>query len=149
MFVGINMMKKCRFCGEERDLTKHEIMAQSYGGKREDAANVIPDICRECHNQLENNMNKARASAGAGKNIPQFQSFLIGSVDAHLQTGSVYLGNNGVGHIDAGSPIYGMRCHNKVTGEQFIESALSGGSVVLITGSPANSWTIYSIAKGK
>jgi len=143
------MERICRFCEEEKDLTKHEIMAQSYGGSREDATNVVPDICKDCHSQLEQNMNMARGLTGAGRNISPVQNFSIGSVNAQLQTGSVYLGNGGTGHIDAGSPIYGMRCHNKVTGEQFIEASMSGGSVILITGSPHNSWTIYSIAKGQ
>ena len=114
----------CKFCGKNKDLTQHEIMAQSYGSGREDVNNVIPDICRECHDQLEQNMNKQRGLAGSGRNIPQFQNFSIGSVTAQLQTGSVYLNNSGIGYIDAGSPIYGMRCHNKITGEQFIESAI-------------------------
>lgn len=137
----------CKFCGKNKDLTQHEIMAQSYGGSREDSNNVIPNICRECHNQLERNMNRQRGLTGAGKNVSPEQEFPIGSTTAQLQTGSVFLNDTGMGYIDAGSPIYGMRCHNKLTREQFIETSLSGGSVILVSGSPSNSWVIYSVAK--
>ena len=111
-----------RFRGQEKYLTTHEIIAQKYGGKREYSNNVIPDICSECHNQLENSMNKARASAG--NNVSQFQSFTIGSVNVQLQTRSVYIDNIGIGYICPDSPIYGLSCHNKITGGQYIESAI-------------------------
>ena len=138
----------CKFCGKSKELTKHEIMAQSYGGTRDNVNNVVPDICGECHDQLENNMNKTRGLTGAGRDVQPIKQFSIGSTTAQLQTGSIFLNDSGTGYIDAGSPIYGMRCHNKLTGEQSIEASLSGGSVIFITGSPSNSWIIYSIARG-
>jgi hypothetical protein len=67
----------CKFCGKEKDLTEHEIMARSYGGtKQED--NVIPNICRDCHAQLETNMDKNRAKAGAGNPVTPIQNFNVG-----------------------------------------------------------------------
>ena len=137
----------CKFCGGEKDLTEHEIMARSYGGTKE-VENVIPNICRECHTQLETNIDKNRASAGAGNPVNQIQSFNIGSTEAQLITGSALLNGDGQAQIDAGSPIYGMRCHHQTTGQNYIEVSMSGGSVVLITGSPSNYWVIYSLAKG-
>jgi len=137
----------CRFCGQEKDLTEHEIMARSYGGTKE-VNNVIPNICRECHTQLESNMDKNRAKAGAGNPVTPIQSFNIGSTEAQLITGSALLNENGQTQINTGSPIYGMRCHHQRTGQNYIETAISGGSVVLITGSPSDYWIIYSLARG-
>lgn len=142
------MIGICNFCGKNKELTQHEIIAKSYGGSRDDPDNTILNICRDCHNQLEQNINKSRASTGAGRDTPQLQIFPIGSTTAQLQTGSILLDENGLGYIDAGSPIYGMRSHNKISGEKFIEASLSGGRVILITASPSNSWIIYSVAKG-
>ncbi len=36
----------CKFCGNEKDLSNHEIIARSYGGTREDATNIYPDPLR-------------------------------------------------------------------------------------------------------
>ena len=137
----------CKFCGNEKDLTKHEIMARSYGGIKV-VENVIPDICRDCHTQLENNMDKNRASAGAGNSVRPIQSFNIGSTEAQLITGSVLLNTNSQAQTDAGSPIYGMGCHHQTTGQNYIEASMIGESIVLITGSPSDYWIIYSLARG-
>ena len=140
-------MDICRFCGETKEITKHEIIAQSYRGKREDN-NIIPNICRKCHTQLETNMDENRAKAGAGKPVSQIQAFNIGSTEAKLVTGSSLLNKDGQAQIDIGSPIYGMRCHHPTSGKNYIEASMSGGNVILISGSPNNYWIIYSLAKG-
>lgn len=139
------MIGECSFCGEEKDLTTHHLIAQKYQGGNE-GTNLIPNICRDCHNQIEENINKSRGDVGAGKSVPPMQNFMIGSVQAQLNTGSAYLDEQGRGYIDTGSPFYGMSCHIKNSGQKQIEASLSGGSVVLITGSPTNSWLIYSYA---
>lgn len=139
------MIGICSFCGEKKELTTHHLVAQKYRGNDE-LTNLIPDICRDCHNQIEDNINKFRGDTGAGKKIPPVQNFTIGSIQAKLNTGSNYLDEQGKGHIDTGSPFYGMSCHIKNSGQKYIEASLSGGNIVLITGSPANSWLIYSYA---
>ncbi len=134
----------CSFCNQEKDLTTHHLIAKKYNGGDE-LTNLIPDICNACHKQIENNIDKNRGDVGAGK-ISLAQTFTVGSVTAQLTTGSSYLDEDGRGYIDVGSPFYGMSCHIKNVRQKFIEAALSGGSVVLITGSPGNSWLIYSYA---
>ncbi len=135
----------CNFCGSDENITTHHLVAQKYRGNN-DSSNLMPNICRICHNQIEDNINKSRGDIGAGKNVPQIQNFIIGSVQAQLNAGSVYLDEQGKGYIDVGSPFYGMSCHIKNLGQKNIEVALSGGSVVFITGSPTSSWLIYSYA---
>ena len=139
------MMGLCSFCNQVKDMTTHHLIAQKYNGGDE-LTNLRPDICRDCHNQIENKIDKTRGDVGAGKKIPFVQTFTIGSVHAQLNAGSVYLDEQGRGYIDVGSPFYGMSCHIKNVGQKPIEAALSGGSVVLITGSPGNYWLIYSYA---
>ena len=134
----------CIFCGQFKELTKHHIIAQSYNGT-DDAENLIPNTCRECHDVLERNINNARAKVGAGIEIDK--SFQIGTTSAELLTGSVLLNDQCKGIIDPRSPIYGMRCHNQKVGERYLEATTSGDSAVIICGSPANSWIIYAIAK--
>ena len=137
------MRGKCSSCGEEKELTIHHLVAQKYQGNDEQT-NLIPDICRDCHNKIEESINKSRADLGAGKSIAPTQNFMIGSIQAQLNTGSTFLDEQGEGFIDAGSPFYGMSCHIKNSGQKDIEASLSGGNVVLITGSPTDSWLIYS-----
>ena len=139
------MMGICVFCFQYKELTHHHIIAQSYNGK-DDTENLIKDICCECHGTLENKMNEVRGQVGAGRDI-QNVVFNIGQTPAHIISGSVILGDNTRGFIDAGSPIFGMRYHNKTVGERYIEAAISGGNVIMITGSPSNSWVIYAVAK--
>lgn len=139
------MIGICSFCDKETELTTHHLVAQKYQGS-DDSSNLRPDICRDCHTQIEESINKSRGDIGAGKNTPPTQNFMIGSIQAQLNTGSTYLDEQGRGYIDAGSPFYGMSCHIKDSGQKHIEASLSGGSVVLITGSPTNSWLIYSYA---
>lgn len=133
----------CNFCGKEKELTTHHLIAQKYQGN-DAPKNLIPVICRDCHNQIEENITKSRGDVGAGKSVQAIQYFIIGSVQAQLNTGSTYLDEQGRGYIDTGSPFYGMSCHIKNYGQKYIEASLSGGSVVVITGSPTNSWLIYS-----
>ncbi len=135
----------CSFCGEEKDLTIHHLVAQKYQGNDE-PTNLRPDICRDCHNQIESNIDKTRGDIGAGKLVAPTQNFTIGNIQAKVNTGSVYLDEQGKSYIDVGSPFYGMSCHIKNQGQKQIEMALSGGSVVFITGSSENSWLIYSYA---
>ncbi len=139
------MVVICSFCGKEKKLTTHHLVAQKYMGN-DDQSNLRPDICRDCHNQIEGSINKSRGDLGAGKNTPLVQNFMVGSVQAQLNNGSIYLDEQGQGHIDVGSPFYGMSCHIKNHGQKQIEIALSGGSVVFISGSLGNSWLIYSYA---
>ncbi|MEK9179771.1 MAG: HNH endonuclease [Patescibacteria group bacterium] len=133
----------CYFCGQNNPLTIHEIIAQSYGGQRI-LENII-DVCRNCHNQLENNMNKAKGLIGAGRAIPSSQIFSIGSISACLETGSILLNDDGKANLNFGSLIYGMRAHQKSTGENYIEVIFSGNEII-VTGSPAKDWCFYSIA---
>ena len=135
----------CNFCGSDKNITTHHLVAQKYQGNN-DPSNLMPNICRICHNQIEENIKKNRGDIGAGKDVPPIQNFTIGSVQAQLNAGSVYLDEQGKGYIDVGSPFYGMSCHIKNSGQKSIEVALSDGSVVYITGSPTNSWLIYSYA---
>ncbi|MDP1694499.1 MAG: HNH endonuclease [Candidatus Woesearchaeota archaeon] len=139
------MIGICLFCCQNKELTNHHIIAQSYNGT-DDAENLIKDICRECHDRLENKMNEVRGQVGAGR-TPQQLTFTIGQTSAQILTGSILLGNNATGFIDAGSPIFGMRCHNQIIGERYLEATISGGNVIMMTGSPSNSWVIYAIAK--
>ena len=135
----------CSFCGKEKDLTIHHLVAQKYRGN-DNPDNLMPHICRDCHDQIENNLDKSRGDIGAGKSFAPLPNFMIGSVPAQMNTGSIYLDEQGKNYIDVGSPFYGMSCHIKDYGQKQIEMALSGGSVVFITGSPGNSWLIYSYA---
>lgn len=137
-------MVLCNFCGSDKNITTHHLVARKYKGDDE-PSNLMPNICRSCHDKIEENMNKSRGDVGAGKNVLQIQSFMIGSVQTQLNAGSVYLNEQGKGYIDAGSPFYGLSCHIKNYGQKNIELALSGGSIV-ITGSPTDSWLIYSYA---
>jgi len=135
----------CNFCGLDKNPTTHHLVAKKYQGN-DDYLNSMPNICRDCHRQIEDNIDKNRGDIGAGKSVFKIQNFAIGSVQAQLNCGSVYLDKEGNGHIDVGSPFYGMSCHIKDFGQKNIELALSGGSVVFITDSPNNSWLIYSYA---
>jgi len=137
------MIDKCDFCGQNKEISIHHRIAQKYNGTDEDT-NKITLICIDCHKQLENGINQNRANAGAGNVVLPIQNFIIGSTNAQLITGSTYLDDSGRGFIDAGSPFYGMSCHTKKSGQKYIEASLSGGSIVLITGSPSNDWLIYS-----
>ncbi len=138
----------CNFCGHVKELTRHHIIAQKYNGS-DDGHNIIPDICRSCHDQLEQSINRLRSEVGAGINPSHQQQFMIGSALVQLAAGSAYLDASGMGMIDAGSPILGISCHIKDYGQNNIEAAFSGGSVVLVTGSPADSWVIYSYLCGQ
>ena len=135
----------CNFCGSDKDMTTHHLVARKYQGNN-DPSNLMPNICGICHKKIEDSINQNRGDIGAGKNVPQIQNFTIGSVQAQLNTGSVYLDEQGKGYIDVGSPFYGISCHIKNSGQKNIEVALSCGSVAFITGSPTNSWLIYSYA---
>lgn len=139
------MIGLCSFCGQNKELTKHHLIAKKYQGNNE-TTNLRPDICGDCHKKFEENISKTRMEVGAGKSVPSVQTFTIGSVQAQLTTGSIYLDEQGKGYIDVGSPFYGMSCHIKNAGQRNIEATLSGGNVVFITGSPSNSWLIYSYA---
>ena len=79
------MIGEYSFCGEEKDLTTHHLVAQKYQGGNE-GTNLILNICRDCHNQIEENINKSRGDVGAGKSVPPMQNFMIGSVQAQLNT---------------------------------------------------------------
>ena len=142
------MIDFCSFCQQNKKLTTHHLIAKKYQGGN-DIMNVRPDICGNCHKKLEDELNKTRGNVGAGSNITSTQSFNIGSVQANLNTGSVLLDNQSKVFIDVGSPFYGMSCHIKDIGQRNIEASLSGGSVVLITGFPGNSWLIYSYANSQ
>jgi|GEM_PF-6191134 len=135
----------CAFCHQNRELTVHHIMAQSYNGPNT-PDNLIPNICRTCHDALENNMNQNRSLAGAGRDFQPQQNFVIGNVTAQLRTGSTLLDQNGLASVTLDSAIYGMRIHHQQTGENYIEAAMSGNDVAIIAGSPANGWVVFSIA---
>jgi len=134
----------CDFCQQIKDLiTIHHRIAKKYCGK-DNQENLLPNICGDCHKQLENGINHTRANLGAGKNISPIPSFNVGLVPAQLTAGSIYLNEEGKGYLNVGSPFYGMSCHNKQSGQKYIEASSINGSIVLITGSPNNSWAIYS-----
>ena len=137
----------CIFCEKNKDLTRHHIIAQNYNGK-DDANNLIPNICEECHISLEKNMDFARAKTGAGIELNQ-SGLIIGKYPIKLITGSIFLDNQSKGMIDVGSPIFGMRMHNQQLGNDvYIEAMISGQTLVCITGSQSpNTWVVFSIAR--
>lgn len=136
----------CVLCQQNKKLTRHHIVPKSYNGK-DNHENLIPNICRECHNALEEGTDGARRLIGAGRDSEVAKSFQVGKTSFTLQTGSVLLSDNGLALIDIDSPIYGTRIHNKITGQQNIEVFISGGIQLAVVGSPANSWVVYSISK--
>lgn len=139
------MIGVCSFCCKEKELTTHHLIAKKYGGIN-DQVNLIPNICRNCHDQIEDNIDKTRGDVGAGKSFVQLSNFMIGNVLAKLNSGSIYLDEQGKSHIDVGSPFYGISCHIKDHGQKKIEIALINRNPIFITGSPGNSWLIYSYA---
>jgi len=142
----LNEKKKCIFCGKDTNLTKHHIIAKKYYGE-DSPENLMKNVCRNCHDDIEDGINKNRAQAGAGNPVPQNQEFSIGSSGANLVTGSSILNEKGTTFLDVDAPIYGVSCHNKSVGEKYLELSLSGAKCVVINGSPSGSWVIYSIAK--
>lgn len=142
----MNKERKCIFCGRKEDLTSHHIVAKKYCGG-DSSENLIKNICRDCHDNIEKGINWNRAQAGAGNRVPKNQSFLIGPSGANLVTGSAILNKEGTTFLDFGAPIFGVSCHNKTVGEKYLELSMSGAKCVVINGSPSGSWVIYSIAK--
>ena len=141
----------CGFCHTIKELTNHHIIARAYRGP-DNPDNLIPNICRDCHDQLDNTTSTTRGDLGAGREVPPLQDLRIGQTELQLRAGSVYLDERGNACLDAGSQIYAMRCHLRNGTEKDIELSLSGGSVVFITGSVSsrrrNNWVIFSYAAG-
>lgn len=133
----------CELCNIYRELTKHHTNPRKYGGLDYNE-NLKPNICEECHRKLENNLEKIRGKLGADKNYRPPESIIVGRTNFQVRTGSELLNENGECVIDTNSPIYGISIHNKITGERKIEIAISGGSLVYITGSPNNSYVVYA-----
>lgn len=134
----------CDLCKELKELTNHHIAAKKYQGYN-DLENLKPNICRKCHTELENRMKEMRGKLGADKNYQPPNTVTVGETDSKVQAGSRFLDRNGQCIIDSNSPIYGASFHNKISGERTIEVIISGGSLAFITGSPWNSYIVYTI----
>ena len=139
------MIGYCRFCGQINELTNHHKIAKVYDGT-DNPNNLIPNTCRQCHDELEEQMNKNRGLMGAGLYVEERKFFNIGTVPLINVNGSAYLSSDGTIGLNVGHDFLGMRCHLQNTGQNNISLNQSGGTVAIV-GSPTDQWVFYSYVK--
>ena len=132
-------------------MTKHHIIGKSNEGG-DDIENILFNVCRNCHDEIERIKDWNRGQAGAGRDSGILREIQIGRTNMELVTGSVMVSDNNLALIPLTSPIYGVSLHNKFTGQENIKAFVSGanyqeGVQLAIVSSPSNSWVVYSIIK--